>query len=258
MSKQLNNLDPLEMLNQVNKTIKSLETEYSHLLDQIGGQKTGSKPWMKLQKIRKNVKKEMVVLQKRKNLILKISFELHKVTDKAKQPISVEEENSKFFEPVNQLYVSGKPETKINEKLILNLLNFGSKISIRSIHGRYLRAGQYEVNQQTYIGGWEIWTILNPKNEKDTASINYGSKISIRSIHGRYLRAGQYEVNQQTYIGGWEIWTILNPKNVEDKAPIQKGDKIALRSTHGRYLRAGKFEVNQQTSIQAWETWTLC
>ena len=123
----------------------------------------------------------------------------------------------------------------------------GETIALRTVHGRYVRAGNsgegWRVNQQTSIGSWERFVV-----ECDSA------QASLRSAHGRYVRAGDtngYAVDQQTYSGPWEQLTPV----------LQDDGTWAFSTVHDRFLRAGgsnqSWTLDQQTYVGPWEKFTV-
>jgi len=121
-------------------------------------------------------------------------------------------------------------------------------IAIKTWRNTFLRAddsgGMPGVNQQTYVGPWEKWGVLQQGD----------GKFAFKSAHNKYMRAidgnNMPGINQQTSIGDWEKW------QVEETVP---GSGLYwFKSAHGRFLRAGDDNnMNQQTSVGPWEKFTI-
>ena len=114
----------------------------------------------------------------------------------------------------------------------LDLINQGSEISLRSVHGKYLSAqpdGRAEWNRD-HASTWEYFQVEQRQN----------GRIALKGAHGMYLSAqpdGSVQINRrEAPPGGWEEFT------VEDR-----GDNVVcLKSCHGKYLSA------QQNGTAQW------
>ena len=114
----------------------------------------------------------------------------------------------------------------------LDLINQGSGISLRSVHGKYLSAqpdGRAEWNRD-HASTWEHFQVEQRQN----------GRIALKGAHGMYLSAqpdGSVQINRrEAPPGGWEEFT------VEDR-----GDNVVcLKSCHGKYLSA------QQNGTAQW------
>ena len=100
----------------------------------------------------------------------------------------------------------------------------GSKVALRSVHGKYLSAqpdGRAEWNRD-HASTWEYFHL-----EK-----RQGGKVALKGAHGMYVSAqtnGTVQINRrEAPPGGWEEFT------VEDRG----NNVICLKSVHGKYLSA--------------------
>ena len=106
------------------------------------------------------------------------------------------------------------------------------KVTLRSIHGKYLSAqqdGRAEWNRDI-ASAWENFDI----------EMRQGDKIVLKGAHGMYVSAqpdGSVQINRrEAPPGGWEEFTIENRGN----------DIFCLKSCHGKYLSA------QQNGTAQW------
>ena len=107
-----------------------------------------------------------------------------------------------------------------------------SKVSLRSIHGKYLSAqpdGRAEWNRD-HASTWEYFHLEERQ----------GGKIALRSAHGMYVSAqpdGSVQINRGAAPpGGWEEFTIQT-RSIQ---PVGQGgyNVVCLKSCHGKYLSA--------------------
>ena len=86
----------------------------------------------------------------------------------------------------------------------MDLINQGSEISLRSVHGKYLSAqpdGRAEWNRD-HASTWEYFQVEQRQN----------GRIALKGAHGMYVSAqpdGSVQINRrEAPPGGWEEFTV--------------------------------------------------
>ena len=157
--------------------------------------------------------------------------------------------NAQDIEEINSYYFGSKKCTVSKIPVSdTTKVPVGQPIAIKTTHNTYLRAwpgGRSKVDTQTYIGGWENFTIEKVSGQNGV--------FAFCTNHGTYLRAelggAGSKVDTQTFIGGWERFTI---EEISGENGV-----FAIRTVHGTYLRAepggAGAKVDTQTYIEGWE-----
>ncbi|PYG87227.1 beta/gamma crystallin [Ruminiclostridium sufflavum DSM 19573] len=142
-------------------------------------------------------------------------------------------------------------------------LKFGDKISLKSIHNKYMSAetnGKLKANTDA-ARSWEKFEIVRSGNTKSNIYVTFGDTISLRSCHGKYVVAesdGKANANRDK-IGSWERFTLYRSGNTQNANFFCIGDVISLKSCHNKFVVAESNNVvnANRDKIGSWETWTV-
>lgn len=147
-----------------------------------------------------------------------------------------------------------------------DVLTFGSTISLKSHHGRWMSAtGGGDLVQQSQNASYEKFTIIRAGATKHNSLVSYGDIIALKSnAHGKYVTA-IYESGEMlaryTHLQGGEKFIVTRAGQSQSNVFVSKSDAIALKTLdHNKSVTAWDSNadiVNRYDHVQSWETWTV-
>jgi hypothetical protein len=154
------------------------------------------------------------------------------------------------------------PGASVNS--IANGINYGSKISLKSYHGKYLVSehnGNLNANRDA-ARSLEQFTVINATNSSDKGIVKFGDKVFLQGSTGKYLvgeHDGTANANRDR-AASLETFYILNPKNLNARNTINtKTEKVCFKTLHNKFLVAesnGVVNANRGAA-SIWETWSI-
>ena len=142
-------------------------------------------------------------------------------------------------------------------------LKFGSVISLKSFHGKYLSAdpnGTLKANVD-WSRDWEHYTIVRSGATKNKTYLSYGDVVSLKSFHGKFFTAapdGKCAFDSNSTNEGQQF-VIVRAGTTKDMSFVTPGDTIGLKSHYNKYMSAwpdGRCAVDKDW-IKEWEHWTI-
>ncbi|MCX6677462.1 MAG: Cys-every-fifth RiPP peptide CefA [Methanothrix sp.] len=144
-----------------------------------------------------------------------------------------------------------------------NALKFGSTISLKSFHGKYLFAKDDGSAIANEVGSKEMgfFTIMRSGNTKHSSFISYGDIVSLVSIKDKFLSVGSdgkcsFSSSQ---LGVREKFTLIRAGSSEDKNFVTANDIIGLKSVDNTFMSAwtdGKCNFPVKW-LREWEQWKM-
>lgn len=148
--------------------------------------------------------------------------------------------------------------------VVANGIRYGSKISLKSHHGKYLVAehnGNLNANRD-FARSLEHFTIINASNQSDRGYVKFGDKVFLKGGQGKYVvgeHDGTAKANRER-AASLETFYILNPKNQNARNVINvKTEKVCFKTLHNKYLVAEPSGVANADRSRAsiWESFAI-
>lgn len=145
-----------------------------------------------------------------------------------------------------------------------DVLTFGSTISLKSHHGRWMSATSGgDLVQQSQNASDEKFTIIRAGDTKHNSLVSYGDIVALKSAHGKYVTA-IYETGEMLarydHLQGGEKFIVTRAGQSESNIFVSQSDAIALKTLdHNKSVTAmdNGSVVNRYDHVQAWETWAI-
>lgn len=144
-----------------------------------------------------------------------------------------------------------------------NVVRFGDKIALQSVHGKYMVAENsngLDANRDS-VGPWEKFTVMRSGTTQHHSFLAFGDTITLKSHHDKYVSAkdtGKLYADVDS-LGEWEKFYLIRSGKSTSRNFISTGDTITLRSTHNKYVVAeddGRANANRDR-IGDWVKWIV-